>query len=85
MKDEHYYKNLEQALTEVLTDIGSKLEKISDPCVMKVMANDENSTTFKYVEEGHTLYPCKPCPGTRGSCPNFRSYRELREKYGKRD
>lgn len=61
------------------------LEAEIDKCTWKFLSEDKNSTTFKDVTEGHKLYPCVYCPGTEGSCPDYRSHRKLLEKYGSRN
>ncbi len=58
-----------------------KLEEVVEICVWKVLSNDENSTTFKDVEEGHKLYNCLSCSGNYKNCSYGHSYEELKIKY----
>lgn len=60
----------------------NKLEEITNPCTWKVISNNKDSSTFKQVSEGHKLYNCIECSGTRGSCPNYVDHNALVEGYG---
>lgn len=55
------------------------LEDKLDKCIWKIMQEDENSTTFQDVKEGHKLYQCVECNGMVGSCYNFKSYGEVKK------
>ena len=59
------------------TEKQSELEK----CIWKIMSEDKHSTTFEHVKQGHKLYRCYECKGTKDSCHNYENYGRL--KYGK--
>ena len=49
-------------------------------CVWKILSEDKNSTTFEPVHEGHELYACYSCIGTKeDGCSNYHSYNELKK------
>ena len=53
------------------------IEHEVDSCIWKVVIENENSSTFQDVKEGHKLYNCVKCPGIKNFCPDYRSYNEL--------
>ena len=61
--------------------MNKRLEEIGDECLWSVLSRDENNTTFQDVEPGDKLYGCIKCKEEPDSCRNYRSYKEVDEKY----